>query len=172
LIDGFKNRSIEFANNERTKDEGAANQNLIATLERTQKLIVLMSSVEFGESVNVAAAVPIMLTEEEQRDQIAMRVGDIDRKVQTLDTLKPKMSPQLQAKVGQSTDLAGKTKAKIGETKDLPAMESLSREALAYLDDALVLVTAEGITLSTPVTSTTTEQVATTTEEVTEAEVE
>ena len=158
------NRSIELAGTQRTQDEGAANQNLIATLERTQKLIVLMSGVGFGESVNVAAAVPIMLTEQEQKDQIAMRVGDIDRKVQTLDSLKPQMSPQLAAKVGQSTEMASRSKAKISETQDLPAMQSLSQEAITYLDDALMLVTAEGITATTPVTATTTPQATTTTE--------
>jgi tetrahydromethanopterin S-methyltransferase subunit G len=166
------NRSIELSNTKRSQDEAAANQNLIATLERTQKLIVLMSSVEFGESVDIAAAVPIMLTEEEQKDQIAMRVGDIDRKVQTLESLTPQMSPQLAAKVGQSTELASQTKAKISETKDLPAMQTLSQEALAYLDDALVLVTAEGITLSTPVASTTAIEIATSTEATPEEEVE
>ena len=162
------NRSIESANTQRSQDEGAANQNLIATLERTQKLIVLMSSVGFGESVDIAASVPIMLTEQEQKDQIAMRVGDIDRKLETLETLKPQMSPQLEAKVGQSTELASRSKVKISETKDLPAMQSLSQEALTYLDDALALVTAEGINISAQPAVVTETPVATTTEEVIE----
>ena len=166
------NRSIESANTQRSQDEGAANQNLIATLERTQKLIVLMSSVGFGESVDIAASVPIMLTEQEQKDQIAMRVGDIDRKLETLETLKPQMSPQLEAKVGQSTELASRSKVKISETKDLPAMQSLSQEALTYLDDALALVTAEGINISAQPAVVTETPVATTTEEVIEEETE
>ncbi len=160
------NRSIESAHSQRGQDEGAANQNLIATLERTQKLIVLMSGVGFGESVDVAAAVPIMLTENEQKDQVAMRLSDIDRKVQTLETLKPQMSPQLAAKVGQSTALAGKSKVKINETRDLPAMRSLSQEALTYLDDALALVRAEGISISGQPAITAETPAATTTEPV------
>jgi hypothetical protein len=68
--------------------------------------------------------------------------------------------------------LASKSKVKISETKDLPAMQSLSQEALTYLDDALVLVTAEGITLSSPAASTTATQAATTTQEEIKADVE
>jgi hypothetical protein len=162
------NRSIESANAQRSVDEAAANQNLIATLERTQKLIVLMSGVSLGESVDVAAAVPIILTEQEQKDEVTARIGEIDRKVQILETLKPKLGLDLSAKVNQSTDLASKAKIKISETKDLPAMQSLSKEALAYLEDALALVSAEGISISAPPVEVIEAPVATTTEEVVE----
>lgn len=162
------NRGIESANAQRSVDEAAANQNLIATLERTQKLIVLMSAVSLGESVDVATTVPIMLTEQEQKDEVVARIGEIDRKVQILEALQPKLNPQLAAKVGHAADFASKAKVKISETKDLPAMQSLSKEALAYLEDALALVSAEGISISTQPTEAPEVPVATTTEEVVE----
>lgn len=162
------NRSIESANAQRSVDEVNANQNLIATLERTQKLIVLMTGVSLGESVDVAATVPIMLTEQEQKDEVTARIGDIDRKVQILEALQPQLNPQLAAKVGHAADLASKAKVKISETKDLPAMQSLSKEALAYLEDALALVSADGINISAQPAVAPEVPVATTTEAVVE----
>jgi Domain of unknown function (DUF5667) len=157
-------RSIEQAAAERGTDETRASEKLVAALERTQKLIVYMSDIEGNRAIALETVVPTIYTPEEEQAQLVMLASDIDKKSKILSLAKSKVSPGAAEKIAYSIDIAATNKDALSATSSERGRAlGLARESVAMLDDALKIVSAEGVDISvttvvpaTPVSATTT----------------
>ncbi len=164
------NRSIEQANALRSQDEVTASQLLINTLERTQKLIVLMSDIDVNRNVDLELVVPIILTVQEQDEHIAQLNIEINRRVEVLEALRPQMSVALADKVGFSITAAKQKQEEVKSDRSKITNHDFAKNTLTLLDDALGVVKAAGIdTFGVVTTSGEKEDSATTTASTTPA---
>lgn len=146
------NRSIEQANALRSQDEVTASQLLINTLERTQKLIVLMSDIDVNRNVDLELVVPIILTAQEQDEHIAQLNIEINRRVEVLEALRPQMSVALADKVGFSITAAKQKQVEVQSDHSKITNHDFAKDTLTLLNDALGVVKAAGIDTSGVVT--------------------
>ena len=157
-------RSIDEANTLRPQDEAAASQLLIATLERTQKLIVYMSDVDVNRAVALDTVVPVILTPEERTSQLALLDTEINRKVEILETVHSQLNTEVAEKVDYSIRVAKENQDEVHATSmNLDAAE-YAKDTVALLDDAIKVVEASGVsTAATASTSTATTATSTAT---------
>ncbi len=140
------NRSIETAKGVRDKDETLAKEQLLAVLERTQKLIVYMSDIDGNRAIALETVIPIILTPEEQQSELASAVSEIARKSEILSLAIPKVSVGAAEKIAFAIDFAAKSsEPKADASQSLAA----AKESLAMLDDALKIVSSEGVDITT-----------------------
>lgn len=188
-------RSMAEAINQSTIDEVLAREHLIEILQRTQKLIVYMTNIDVRNSVTVEEIVPITLTEEERQESVKKIAKEIililDRAdavlaaTSTETELSNKLSP---AALGARTDAEKALVEIMIAGIDLSALETVIQNAKAVTDDIATLLNLDKNAVETKVdqdatlpvieseiastTASTTEAIATTTEEQIEVESE
>ncbi|MEK7462191.1 MAG: DUF5667 domain-containing protein [Patescibacteria group bacterium] len=140
-------RSIETAKATRGENETTASEQLVAMLERTQKLIVYMSDIEGNRAIALETIVPTILTPEEEQSQLAQLTSDINKKSEILALAKPKVSSGAAEKISYSIDVAATNKSTVASSSNRNAL-GLAKESIALLDDALKIVAAEGIDIN------------------------
>lgn len=141
-------RSIEAANALNAQDGVAASQELIATLERTQKLIVFMSDIEVNRGVDLESVVPVILTTEEKEQLLAQLNIEINQKIENLQALYPQMSVALAEKVEFSVTEARKKQEEMKADVQKVTSREIAQGTFTLLDDALGVVSASGIDVS------------------------
>jgi hypothetical protein len=139
------NRSIEQAKVLRDQDEEKAKEELLAILERTQKLIVYMGDINGNRTIALETIVPVVLTPEEQQTELSLATSDIARKTEILTLAIPKVSVGAAEKISFAINTAAQGIA----TDDVSQSLATARESLVVLNDALKIVSAEGIDITT-----------------------
>jgi paraquat-inducible protein B len=145
-------RSIEIAKTMRGADEVVASEYLVDVLQRTQKLVVYMSDIDGNRSVALDIFVPIVFTEEEQKQQLAVVSAEVYRKQEILKTVKEKLSPAVAEKIAYSLDVAANNIATIASSTETTRSLYLAKESDALLTDSLLLVKTDGIDITVAVT--------------------
>jgi hypothetical protein len=140
------NRSIEQAKVLRDQDEEKAKEELLVILERTQKLIVYMGDIDGNRTIALETIVPVVLTSEEQQSELAVATSEITRKTEILTLAIPKVSVGAAEKISFAIDAAAKS---TDPGVDVGQSLTLARESLVVLDDALKIVSSEGIDITT-----------------------
>ena len=146
-------RSIDEANALRPQDEAAASQLLIATLERTQKLIVYMSDVDVNRAVALDTVVPVILTPEERESQLALLDTEINRKVEILETVHSQLSTEVAEKVDYSIRVAKEKQDEVHATSLNLDAGAYAKDTVALLDDAIKVVEASGVSIAATATT-------------------
>lgn len=161
------NRSIVDANNLRTIDESRASQLLVEALQRTQKLIIFVTDIEVGKSMDLESIVPIIPTDEEEIQHTNQFNEEINWKIEALRKSLPQMSAAVAGKVQFAIDTVAKEQIVIKESKDFANTKLHAEQAIVLLNDAVALATADGVivTSETPEAEVA-EPVATTTDVV------
>jgi hypothetical protein len=168
-------RSVTAAQATREGDEAVALQTLIQALERTQKLIVYMNDVDGNGAIALETVVPIILTETEQAEKLALLTSDIDRKTDILTAVLPQLTPAAAEKVSYAVETARATT--VEDTQATGTSLNHAESKVAVLDDAFKIVAAEGIDVTKAIPepleidatpASTTEEIATTSPEVVE----
>lgn len=161
------NRSIEKSKSLRGENEMLASEQLVEVLQQTQKLVVYMSDVDANRVIALETVVPIILTEEEQKQELARVSFEVHRKQEILKTLMPKFSAALAEKVEYSLEISLTNKNIIASSTGVASALKLVKESDAVLSDTLLLVKAAGIDITKaigtqelpPATATSTTQV-------------
>ncbi len=162
------NRSIEKAMSMRGENEAVASEYLVDVLQRTQKLVVYMSDIEANRAIALETVVPMVLTEDEQKQELAMVSAEIYRKQEILKTVTPKLSAAIAEKVAYSLQIAANNEALIASSTDVAGSLNVAKQSDALLADSLTLVKNAGIDITTGVILETVEtETATTTPETT-----
>lgn len=142
------NRSVAEASELRPQDEAGASQKLIDALTRTQKLIVYMSDVDVNRTVALDTVVPVILTAEEKEQQLAMLDTEINRKVEILETVHPKLSSTVAEKVDFSIQAAREKQQEVRATDVNLDSQEYAKDTVALLDDALKVVEDSGVSIA------------------------
>ncbi len=145
------NRSIEKSKSLRGENEISASEQLVEVLQQTQKLVVYMSDIEANRAIALETIVPIILTEEEQKQELSRVSSEVYRKQEILKTLMPQFSLALAEKVDYSLEVSLANKNIIASTTEVASALKLAKESNAILSDALLLVNASGINTSSAV---------------------
>lgn len=145
------NRSIEKSKSIRGDNEVAASELLVEVLQRTQKLVVYMSDLEANRAIVLESVVPIILTEEEQKQELAELSLEVHRKQEILKAVTPKFSAALAEKVAYSLQIARTNENIIASSTEVAGSLTLAKESNAILADSLLLVKAAGIDVNTAV---------------------
>lgn len=165
------NRSIEKSKNTRGENEMLASEYLVDVLQRTQKLVVYMSDIEANRAIALESVVPVVLTENEQKQEFAAISSEIHRKQEILKTVMPKLPANISEKVAYSIDIAAKNETIAASSTEIVSALNLVKESDAVLTDSLMLVKAAGIDISIAAPAIEPEQVnASTTEPATTEE--
>jgi hypothetical protein len=186
-------RSMAEAINESSSDEVLAREHLIEILQRAQKLIVFMTNIDVRNSVTVEEIVPITLTLEERQVMVKKTAEEIITILNRADEvlsgtsteveLKDKLIPASQ---GARTDADKVLVDLLVEGTDLSALEAMIQNAKAVTDDIAALLNLDNNAVETKVepeivvpevdsevastSASTTQEVATTTNEQIEGE--
>jgi hypothetical protein len=125
---------------------------LIATLERTQKLIVFMSSIDVNRGVDLESVVPVILTAEEKQQLSTQLSVEIGQKIEILTTLHPKLSAGVAGKVEVAIATAKKRQEEMKADTSKVTNRDVAKDTFSLLDDALAVVVASGVSITAPVT--------------------
>lgn len=144
------------------KDESAARVQLVAVLQRTQRLIVYLTELEVTENVKIETLLPVVLTEEEENKLIVIKTSELSEKVLTLkfiqeeteeESVKDKIALALEAITELSIEMSS-------TTEDFTVFQLAANEAHAIADDMITslqgLISIDKEILITVNTSTTT----------------
>ncbi len=165
------NGSIEKSKNTRGENEVLASEYLVDVLQRTQKLVVYMSDIEANRAIALESVVPVVLTENEQKQEFDAISSEIHRKQEILKTVMPKLPANISEKVAYSIDIAVKNETIAASSTEIASALNLVKESDAVLTDSLMLVKAAGIDISIAAPAIEPEQVnASTTEPATTEE--
>jgi hypothetical protein len=163
------NRGIENANGIRGENEKVASEQLLAALQKTQKIIVFMSDATVNAAVDIETVVPIVYTNDEYRAQLVLLSEDINRKTEIISILSPQVSTDAAGKAAYAVDIAESNQAIIASSTEAGNSVNLAKESLAVLDDVIRLFESEGVTVrSVPAGAAAEIEPATTTEAVVE----
>lgn len=131
-------KTVEEVIVQRGMNEEAARIMLVDALQRTQKLIVFITELQDGQEFEVEDFVPVVLTEEEQKEKIEQYQKDTRVKISVIET-----------QVASSTDANNNEKANdalakiqgiqssIASSTDYAQKKSLYGEANALADDTI-----------------------------------
>jgi Domain of unknown function (DUF5667) len=147
------NHSIEDANTIKPNDEAAASRELIDALERTQKLIVFMSAIEVNRGVDLESVVPVILTAEEKQQLAAQLNVELGQKIETLETVHPKLSVGVASKVDVAIAAAKKKQEELKADTTKVTSREVAKDTFALLDDAVAVVVASGVSVTAPTTA-------------------
>ncbi len=145
------NRSIEKSKSMRGENEVLASEQLVEVLQSTQKLVVYMSDIEANRAIVLETVVPIIWTEEEQKQELVRASSEIHRKQEILKTVMPKFSINLSEKVAYSLEIVLNNESLIASSTEVAKALNLAKESDNVLTDALLLVEASGIDITTAV---------------------
>lgn len=151
---------------------------LVDVVARAQTLIVFMTELEVRETVAIEAAVPVVLTVDEENVNRATRLNDIDAYLMQLQGVETS-DEEFIAKLSILEERLSSIRSDLDKEMEYESFIAISDEALALGKDAAILIEQSGIqvTLVTAVeAATSTEVVATSTAtsspEINEPEVE
>ena len=144
-------RSIEEGRVLRDQDESRASDQLLAVLERTQKLIVYMSDIDGNRSVALGTVLPVILTPEEEQSELQTLASAIAKKSEILNLALPKVSSGAAEKIAYSIEFATKSTAAVSTDASTKQALTSAREGVAMLDDALKIVASEGVDIATAI---------------------
>jgi len=136
-------------------DEEQARKQLVEVLQRTQKLIVFMTELEVAKTVDIDTIVPVVLTDEEKRDEMSRLTNEIAQKQEQIGILLERAdNAALEEKVRQTqADIAARQETLASSTEDFAAFTTLASETLVLAGDTLSLLTqyVEGSAVEVPV---------------------
>ncbi len=171
-------RSIAEALELREENDDVAREVLVDALQRTQKLIVFMTDIEVSQSVDIEEIVPVVLTGEEKIAELTQLQTELNEKVVVIEE---------SLVINEDEAIAEKASAALLEISTLmedfevsseayEAMLPKVIEATEFADDVLQLFavqeTEEVVITPEVETGSSTDDVASSTEEVTEEPIE
>ncbi|MEK7639227.1 MAG: DUF5667 domain-containing protein [Patescibacteria group bacterium] len=134
-------RNIAGAIELREKDEVQAREKLMASLQRTQKLIVFMTEIEVSETVALESLVPIELTEAETQSQIDSYNKDINKYIEMVEAgLVVETEVEISEKVAVTLERMHELKAQFASTTELEAAKNIAEEVIALGEDAIAVL--------------------------------
>ncbi len=137
-------RSVSSAQATKESNQDVALETLIQALGRTQKLIVYMNDIEGNAAIALETVVPMILTEAEEAEKLAMLTNEIGRKSEILNAVLPQLPPPAAEKVSYAVE-AARADATMATEAVATAPLAQAESKLAVLDDAFKIVAAEGV---------------------------
>lgn len=151
-------RVILGANGQKENNEVAARQELVTSLQQTQKLIVFMTNIGVRKSVTVEQIVPVTLTVDERNQALKVSATKILSLTKVIEPilLATSTAPELQGKFTpaliKAADVASSTLALLPqEESDLGMSEASVADALATVHDIAATLNLDIKTLESEV---------------------
>jgi hypothetical protein len=107
-----------------------------------------MSDIEANRAIALESVVPVVLTEDEQKQEFAAISSEINRKQEILKIVMPKLPANIAEKVAYSIDISIKNETTAASSTEIVSALNLVKESDAVLTDSLMLVKAAGIDIS------------------------
>ena len=154
-----------------------AREMLVNSLQRTQKLIVFMTEIEVSQTVDIEEIVPVVLTHQEEKDILIALETELNEKTAQINEALPATDDEgVMEKSTLALEEAETIMSGLASSADFESSESILLSALALVNDVFVLLELdkeeEVVVPEIPEgTGSSTEEVASSTDEVLEEQV-
>lgn len=149
-------RSVEEAITLHEADDQKAREILIDSLQRTQRLVVLMTQIEVSEDFDVEGIVPVVFTSEEKANKTEQYKQDLDKQVKIIEaSIVIQTNTDITGKAENSLASLKESQLKIASSTDFAEIKKLSEEALTLAGETVYLLeqNTQAKATTTPVTT-------------------
>lgn len=134
-------RSIQAVIDSKEEDDTQARKDLVAILQRTQKLIVFMTELDIADSVDIETLVPVVMTEVEESAATERITKELNAKLEKIKSVLPTMKEDdVKAKVKFAVNTITESTKRMNEATEFASFNTTAKDALVLAEDTLVLL--------------------------------